>query len=299
MLRHWISAARLRTLPLALSSSWLAAFIAYSEEVFKLSIFVLATLTTVLLQVLSNFANDLGDFQHGTDDEKRLGPIRATQSGAITPGQMKKAVIITAIITLLTGLVLVIISVKVLPAYVTAFFVLLGLLAIAAAVKYTMGKSNYGYAGLGDLFVFIFFGLVGVAGTYFLYANLLSEIVVLPAIAVGMLSAGVLNLNNMRDIENDAAHNKRTIPVRIGLKAALLYHVVLVFLPVLVLIKHLLVDFNLSILILSIIPIALLLMHLVKILTNPKPDLLNKHLKILSLTTFAYAICYGVILNLV
>lgn len=236
-MKHWIQAARLRTLPLSISGILVGSFYALANptnevltptQVFKWEIFVLALLTTVGFQVLSNFANDYGDGIKGTDNEERVGPERAIQSGAISPSSMKKGMIITAGLTLLCAIALIFVSFKGNHIGYSLFFLFLGIAAIIAAVKYTVGNSAYGYKGFGDLFVFIFFGLVSTLGVHFLYTKEFSGLLVLPACAIGMLSTGVLNLNNMRDEISDRNAGKNTLVVKMGGAMAKKYHYFLV-----------------------------------------------------------------------
>ncbi len=233
-LQSWIKAARLRTLPLALSSIAMGGFIAATQAVFSLLTVVMAGLTTLFLQILSNLANDYGDAKSGIDNENRIGPKRTVQSGEISAGQMKAAVLLFSALSLLSGLSLIFFGAA-LPLSTSLLFVLLGLAAIVAAIKYTVGKNPYGYAGLGDLFVYLFFGLLGVGGTYYLATKSWDYSVLLPASAMGLLSTGVLNLNNMRDMANDKLSGKNTVAVKIGARASLIYHTFLVMVPFLLL----------------------------------------------------------------
>jgi 1,4-dihydroxy-2-naphthoate octaprenyltransferase len=226
-LSSWIKAFRLRTLPLALSSIIMGSGLAVFKGSYSWMVILLATLTTILLQILSNLANDYGDFQKGTDNADRLGPERAMQSGEINARQMKTAVIVFAALSLLSGVWLLYAALREQFLEALLFFVL-GIAAIAAAVKYTVGKNAYGYSGMGDLFVFLFFGLTGVLGTYYLNTLTLSWDVCLPALSVGFLSTGVLNLNNMRDIDNDIKSGKHTLAAKIGLRKAKVYHAFLI-----------------------------------------------------------------------
>ena len=223
MLLHWIKAFRLRTLPLSLSTILMGSALAIYEGHFQLKICVATILTTLFLQILSNLANDYGDGIKGTDNSDRLGPERALQSGKISPKQMKVAIIIFALLSLISGLYLILFAVE-FNNYYQFLFLLLGIGAIGAAIKYTVGTKAYGYSGLGDVFVFIFFGIVGVTGSYYLQTQHFNISIILPSIAIGCLSTAVLNLNNMRDISNDAKMNKNTIVVKIGLNAAKRYH---------------------------------------------------------------------------
>ncbi|NVO31222.1 1,4-dihydroxy-2-naphthoate polyprenyltransferase [Hymenobacter lapidiphilus] len=230
--KAWVSAFRPRTLPLALASIMAGGFLAASHGQFRLEVVVLAALTTVLLQILSNLANDYGDSQNGADSVHREGPLRAVQSGAITPAQMRKGMGLFGALSLGSGVLLLWVALGAAGVWVFLAFLVLGLLAIWAAVNYTAGSKPYGYAGLGDLSVFVFFGLVGVCGTYFLQAysqvptiaQALPWPVLLPAAALGCFATAVLNVNNIRDIRSDALAGKITIPVRLGPVRARRYH---------------------------------------------------------------------------
>ena len=215
-MNRWVDAARPRTLPLAVGSILLGNFLAYAQEKFDLRIALLATVTTLLLQILSNFANDLGDFSNGVDNADRKVALRAVQTGKISQEEMKAAVILTAAFAFLSGLALLYLGLKDAPLEVWGTFLGLGVASIAAAIAYTVGKRPYGYMGLGDLSVFLFFGLIGTAGTYYLQTFSLNLALFLPASGCGFLSVAVLNLNNLRDIENDIKTGKNSIPVRIG-----------------------------------------------------------------------------------
>ena len=291
-LSSWIKAARLRTLPLALASIALGGFIAAPNPHFKLSVVLMAGLTTLLLQILSNFANDYGDFSKGTDDHKRIGPKRTVQSGEITAKEMKIAILITSFLALVSGLVLLFGLVQ-LPLVETLVFIFLGLAAIVAAIKYTTGKNPYGYAGLGDLFVFVFFGLVGVCGTYFLATQEWHSDVLLPAAAMGMLSAGVLNLNNIRDFSNDKEKGKKTIVVKLGVEFAIGYHYLLVLLPFLFLMLYnILEDKGLaSFLFLLLSPLFLIDLRIIRKLKNTAE--LDPFLRKLALKTLLLTLVYG------
>lgn len=206
----------------------MGSFLAFDANSFSWNIVLLAVLTTILLQVLSNLANDYGDTKKGTDNENRVGPTRAVQSGVISLAEMKVAIVITSISSLISGVLLIYFGLKGLSTNYLLLFLVIGLGAIAAAIKYTMGKNPYGYAGLGDVFVFIFFGLVGVIGSYFLHTHQFDWPIILPAVSIGLLSTAVLNMNNMRDIKNDKASNKNTLVVIIGKEKARFYQTFLV-----------------------------------------------------------------------
>ncbi|HEX2617106.1 MAG TPA: 1,4-dihydroxy-2-naphthoate polyprenyltransferase [Flavobacteriales bacterium] len=296
-MKPWLQAFRLRTLPLAVSSILVGSALASvfqknrSDYHFSVTTLLLALLTAVLLQILSNLANDLGDHEHGTDNADRVGPQRAVQSGAISPGAMKRAMIICALLALTSGIALITVSLGL--RLMTLAFLLLGVAAIAAAIKYTFGKNPYGYAGLGDVSVFLFFGIIGVCGTYYLHARQLSPSVILPAVAFGLLSAGVLNVNNMRDITNDAASGKRTLVVRMGSANARIYHTVLVLGGVLCLVAFTgLLDPHWTQW-LFLITAPLFVLHLRTVLTNTEPRLLDPELKRLALGTFFTAILFS------
>ncbi|WP_101689662.1 1,4-dihydroxy-2-naphthoate octaprenyltransferase [Dysgonomonas massiliensis] len=228
-LKSWVSAFRPRTLFLAVGTAVCGSGMAYYGGKFSWWIFVLTVAIAAILQLLSNLANDLGDFQHGTDTTgERLGPQRAMQSGAITYVEMKRAIYITVLLSAVIGVLLVYSALQFLsPIYIIAFL-LIGLLAIIAALKYTVGDNPYGYKGMGDVFSFVFFGPVPVVGTYFLHTHELNFFPWLPAIGLGLLSAAVLNTNNMRDLDNDRNAGKITVPVRIGLANAKKYHAFLI-----------------------------------------------------------------------
>ncbi len=288
-MKHWLSAMRLRTLPLALSCVIAGTAVAIMEDTFSIGIFLLTILTTVILQVLSNFANDLGDFKNGADNSARIGPKRAVQSGAISESQMKNATIITALMALLSGVSLLYFSLYD-SGYAAAAIVmlLLGLGSIGAAVKYTAGKNPYGYKGLGDVFVFVFFGLVGVLGTAFLQIKNLEWWYVFPALAVGALSTMVLNLNNMRDRINDKSSGKITVVVRLGANNAKFYHLAL-FLIALVssLIFCIQTDMKIG---LMLVPFIFLVMHVKKVMATRSEKEYDPELKKVALSTFLMSV---------
>ena len=215
-MNRWIEAARPRTLPLAIASILLGNFLAYAAGKFSFLTAILAILTTLLLQILSNFANDLGDSKNGVDNKNRKVALRAVQTGKISPSEMKNAVIITASLSFISGISLLFFALQYAKPQTIITFVGLGLFAIVAAIAYTVGKKPYGYMGLGDLSVFLFFGWVGTFGTYYLQTEILNYYILIPASGCGFLSVAVLNLNNLRDLENDRKTGKNSIPVRIG-----------------------------------------------------------------------------------
>ncbi|MGO4819158.1 1,4-dihydroxy-2-naphthoate octaprenyltransferase [Flavobacterium sp. W22_SRS_FP1] len=298
-MKHWIEAARLRTLPLSVSGIIVGSMYALANptdtiltptEVFNWRLFAFAILTTLGLQILSNFANDYGDGIKGTDNEDRVGPKRAIQSGAITPEAMKRAIIMTSVLTLLSAILLIYFAFGDTNLSYSLFYLVLGILAIASAIRYTVGSKAYGYRGFGDVFVFIFFGLVSTLGVNFLYSKQLDIELFLPATAIGLLSVGVLNLNNMRDEESDRKVGKNTLVVQIGGKKAKLYHYFLVtFAMALVLVFALLNSFAFDqyLFLLAFIPLT---KHLINVYKNEDHKALDPELKKLALSTFALSV---------
>jgi len=290
----WIKAFRLRTLPLALSSAVLGSFLAYAHGSFRMEILLLATLTTLFLQILSNLANDYGDAMHGTDNLNRIGPQRFTQSGLITKSQMRNMIVVFILLTLASGSILIITGLRHIGWKTMLMFFLLGISAIYAAIKYTVGRNPYGYIGLGDVFVFLYFGILGVVGTFYLHSNTFDPWVFLPASAIGFLSSGVLNLNNMRDIENDSRSGKRTLVVHIGTRAAKIYHMVLISLSILFSLVYTVSHFKSFYQFLFIITCPLFALNVIVVMRNTEPGELNRELKKLALSTFAFSVTFGI-----
>jgi 1,4-dihydroxy-2-naphthoate octaprenyltransferase len=298
-MKHWIEAARLRTLPLSVSGIIVGSMYALAHptdtiltptEVFNWRLFGFAILTTLGLQILSNFANDYGDGIKGTDNEDRVGPKRAIQSGVITPQAMKRAIVITSVLTLLSAILLIYYAFTDTNLYYSLFYLVLGILAIVSAIRYTVGNTAYGYRGFGDVFVFVFFGLVSTLGVNFLYCKQLDLLLFLPAIAIGLLSVGVLNLNNMRDEVSDRKSNKNTIVVKIGGAKAKIYHYSLIVTAmILVLVFAILDDFHFDqyLFLLAYIPLT---KHLMTVYKNLVPRELDPELKKLALSTFALSV---------
>ena len=296
-MKHWLQAFRLRTLPLAVSSILVGSALAWygrraimHYDAFSPSVLVLALLTAVLLQILSNLANDLGDHQHGTDNKDRVGPQRAVQSGAISPSAMKRAMIICGALAFLSGCSLITVALGLTST--TLLFLLLGLAAIGAAVKYTFGKNPYGYAGLGDVSVFLFFGIIGVCGTFYLHAQYFTEWLLLPATGFGLLSAGVLNVNNMRDIDNDAVSGKRTLVVRMGSANARVFHTGLVVVALLCLASFAWLS-RLWQVWLFLLVMPGFVIHLNRVWTTTDPRALDPQLKVLAMGTFLTALLFS------
>jgi len=291
---HWIKAFRLRTLPLALSSIGMAGFLAYQHQAFNTSVFVWCVLTTLFLQILSNLANDYGDFMNGADGIHRVGPERAVQSGAIRIGEMKAAIVLFSLCSLIAGITLLYQVKELLSFNILGGFLIVGLLCIAAAVTYTSGDNPYGYAGLGDISVFIFFGFVAVCGTYFLQAGAISMDVLLPAITCGLLSTGVLNVNNLRDIDSDRIAGKRSIPVRIGSEHGKLYHLALIGLAWIAATVYVVLHFTSVFNLLYLLTLPLFVRHLILVFKTKEPRLLDPYLKQLALSTLLFVITYGI-----
>ena len=289
-MKHWIEAARVRTLPLSVSGIIVGSFYAMSQAMFNWKIVVFSLLTTLGLQILSNFANDYGDGVKGTDNEDRVGPKRAIQSGVISPQQMKTAIKITSVITLAFALLLIYFSFKESYLLYSLFFLVLGILAIASAIRYTVGKGAYGYRGYGDVFVFIFFGLVSTFGVYFMFSKEIDWLLLLPATAIGFLSVGVLNLNNMRDEESDRKAGKNTIVVKMGGAWAKKYHFSLVISAMLlILVFAYLNEFHIDqyIFVVAYFPLT---SHLMTVYKNKNPKLLDPELKKLAISTFLLSV---------
>ena len=293
MIKHYIKAARLRTLPLSISGIVLGSFIAASQDYFNWLICILALLTTVGFQVISNFANDYGDGIKGTDNEDRIGPTRAIQSGAISPKQMLTAIKISIILTLIIAISLIYISFGKDDFLNIIIFFILGIASVVAAVKYTMGKKAYGYSGFGDLFVFLFFGLLSVCGSYYLYTKQLDITIFLPAFTVGFLSIGVLNLNNMRDRESDIKSGKNTLVVKIGSEFAKYYHYYLLIASFLLALLYVVIHYRSPYQFLFLIVYIPITKHFVVVFKNKIPKLLDAELKKLAISTFLFSILFG------
>ena len=291
-IKHYIQAARLRTLPLSLSGIFMGTAMAAKVGKFNLIIFILALFTTIGFQVLSNFANDYGDGIKGTDKD-REGEERLVASGKISLKQMKRAMFITIAITLLFAIALIYVSFK--NDFITALvFFILGIASIVAAIKYTVGSNAYGYSGMGDFFVFIFFGFLGVVGSYYLFTKDLADLWVwLPATAIGLLSTAVLNLNNMRDQINDKKASKNTLVVKLGSQKAKKYHYFLLVTAMLLLVLY---QYNQSekllfnwLFMIAFIPLFL---NIVAVAKNIIFSELDSELKKVALSTFLISILF-------
>ena len=284
----------MRTLPLAISSILLGSFLAAADGVFQWNVFLLSIITAILLQILSNLANDYGDSVKGTDNEERIGPQRAVQSGAISAATMKKAVIGAAALSAISGSALLYFATSGLGVKQIFIFILLGVACIFAAIKYTVGKKAYGYLGMGDVFVFVFFGWVAVLGAYFLQTHQMKIELLLPASALGLLCVGVLNLNNMRDRKNDQKSGKMTIAVKLGERNSKIYHSLILLTAMILPIIYTLINFNRAHQFIFVITAPLIIQNLLTVLKNREPKLLDPLLKRLALTTSLFVVSFGI-----
>lgn len=289
-MKHWIEAARVRTLPLSVSGIIVGSFYAMSQAMFNWNIVLFALLTTLGLQILSNFANDYGDGIKGTDNDDRVGPKRSIQKGTITPFAMKNAMILTSIITLVFAALLIYYAFKESYLLYSFIFLFLGVAAIASAIRYTVGKGAYGYRGYGDVFVFVFFGLVSTFGVYFMFSKEIDWLLLLPAVAIGFLSVGVLNLNNMRDEESDRKAGKDTVVVQKGGDWAKKYHYFLIISAMVLVVLFAILNkfhFDQYLFLVAYFPLT---SHLLTVTRNNNPKLLDPELKKLALSTFFLSI---------
>jgi len=289
----WIGAMRLRTLPLSLSGIILGSAAAFHNSYWDTLVFMLAMGTTISFQVLSNFANDLGDSQKGTDNSYRIGPMRSVQSGEISKSTMKKAVILTSVISFILAGLLIYFASKNMSISTIWFYIVLSILSVFAAISYTVGKKAYGYHGLGDLMVLFFFGGVSVLGVYSLYAPEFLPENILLAVFVGLLSVAVLNLNNMRDYINDKASGKNTLVVKMGPNMAKIYHSFLILFGLGALIMYFLTTSN-NDLFFSLFPALFLMLHLKKVLATKKAKEFDPELKKVALLTFSISVLIAI-----
>src|SRR5690625_3684948 len=294
-LRTWISAARLRTLPLSVAGIITGAAAANLQQHFDLPIFLLALLTTLGLQVLSNFANDYGDSIKGTDNHERVGPMRAVQSGVLSAEEMKKGVIVTSLITLIFAGALIYRTFKYENLLHSSVFLVLGIVAIIAAITYTVGKFAYGYRALGDVFVFVFFGLLSVLGSYFLFVKKLDNFIVLPAIVIGLLSTAVLNLNNMRDRESDKRANKITLAVLLGVTKIKKYHFGLIVGAFVIATLYIVTIATTWYYFIPLIAFVPLFKHLGVVKKTSSLALLDPELKKVAIFTFLFSVLYFIV----
>ncbi len=289
----WFHAFRLRTLPLSLSSVILGSLLALHKGMFNAYILLWAVITTLFLQVLSNLANDYGDAVSGVDNDQRSGPARAVSSGAISRTAMRNAIIICAVLAFVSGSWLLLIASRQMESTVILVFFILGLLAIGAAIKYTIGKNPYGYQGFGDLAVFLFFGITGVAGTYYLHTSTIAWPELLPAAALGLLATGVLNLNNMRDIESDSISGKRSLVVMMGIENARIYHTILISGALLAAVAYTLINYQSPYQFLFLVASPILIQNMWVVNTTSRSSELDGELKKLAFGTLIFSITMG------
>jgi 1,4-dihydroxy-2-naphthoate octaprenyltransferase len=290
----WLSAFRLRTLPLAFSSVILGSLLALSSGSFYIEILIASLLTTLFLQVLSNLANDYGDHSSGVDNDKRVGPQRAVQSGEITPKEMLVGIAICALLALGSGIWLLLEAISSVGLKSVLIFFGIGLLAITAAITYTVGKRPYGYIGLGDVMVFIFFGIVGVGGTFYLHTNEMELLDLLPAVSIGLLATGVLNLNNMRDEHGDREAGKRSLVVLMGLKRARIYHAFLIITAMVSALAYTALRYNSPYQFLFLISFPVLIQNIFAVFHTEPQSELDKELKKLALSTLVFSLTFGI-----
>ncbi|MFQ1047229.1 1,4-dihydroxy-2-naphthoate polyprenyltransferase [Avibacterium paragallinarum] len=271
--KMWVETARPKTLPLAAASIIMGAALAYWDKQFSWQISLLCLITTLLLQILSNFANDYGDHQKGSDTAERIGPLRGIQHGVISAAQLKKGLILMSLASLFFGFWLIALAYQ---TYADLFaFSLLGGLAILAAITYTVGAKPYGYMGLGDISVLLFFGILGVCGTYYLQTHQLNLMIFPPALSTGLLSTAVLNINNLRDIEQDRKAGKNTLAVRFGAKNGRIYHCLLLVVAVLCNVIFALLNFHHLVSFIFLLAYPLLVKHALYVYRNRDPLLLR------------------------
>jgi len=314
--KSFIKAARLRTLPLSVSGIIVGSLLGVSQfnntdsqnisddlgTTFQvnhidvetsITLFILAILTTIGFQVLSNFANDYGDGIKGSD-KNRTGEARMVSSGAITPKQMKNAMVVTTIITLIIALLLIYFSFGKENFLYSILFFVLGIASIVAAIKYTVGNSAYGYSGFGDIFVFLFFGLLSVVGSYFLFTKAINFEIFLPAISIGLLSTAVLNLNNLRDRDEDKINNKNTLVVKLGIANAKIYHYSLILGALIAALSHTYLNFESYYQFLYLVAFIPLILNIITVSKNTIPAELDGELKKVALSTFLFALIFGI-----
>ena len=292
----WLNAARLRTLPLSVSGvvvgTALANFYGKNDSL----IFILALLTTIGFQVTSNFANDYGDGVKGTDNDDRIGPKRAFQSGLLSREELKQGIVISIVISLILVGAVLYFSFGIENIEYFALFGVLGFLSIWAAINYTVGTSAYGYKGLGDIFVFVFFGLLAVLGSLFLYTKFITISAWLPAIAIGLLSAGVLNLNNLRDFKSDKKANKNTIIVKMGFQNGKKYHYMLILVAFAAMLLFIVFNAQTWYQVITLAAFIPMFIHINTVYKTEEPKLLDPELKKLALSTFLLAILFYITL---
>lgn len=290
----WIEAIRPRTLPLSLAGIFMGSGIAFYQGFGDWIIFGLALLTTILFQILSNLANDLGDGMKGTDNNDRIGPMRAIQSGVISQKEMKSAVIGTSVLSAISASILIYIGAQGMSSKIIMFYGILAVLCVFAAITYTVGKRAYGYNGLGDVMVFLFFGLVSVLGVYSLYSKAFDWNNLLPACTIGLLSVAVLNLNNMRDYASDKKANKNTLVVKMGQDFAKFYHVLALLISLICMVVFLAKIEN-KVLFICLLPTVVIGIHAQKVMKTTSAKAFDPELKKVALSTFGIAVLFFIL----
>jgi 1,4-dihydroxy-2-naphthoate octaprenyltransferase len=288
----WIDASRPRTLILAVSTIGMGTLLAATVTQLDGPIIFMTLLTAVLLQILSNLANDYGDSEHGADHAGRSGPARAVQSGQVSVQSMRKAILLLAVLTVLSGAVLLWLGLGTAGLLIVLAFAVLGLLAIWAAISYTSGGLAYGYAGLGDISVFLFFGWLGVMGSYYLQVGALTTNLLFPATSCGLFTVAVLNVNNIRDIKSDSQAGKQSIPVRLGLSRARTYHWILIIGGLLAALTYVVIAYRSPWQLLFVLSIPLFVRNGLAV-SKRQPAELDPNLKQLSLTTLFFVLTFG------
>ncbi len=291
--KPWLSAMRLRTLPLALASIGMGSFLAADAGQYDGTVLLLSALTTVFLQILSNLANDYGDSYHGADSTFREGPQRSVQAGTISSASMLRAIFLFVVLSLSSGILLIYLALG-FNWQTFLFFLILGLLCIVAAIAYTAGKKPYGYAGLGDLSVMLFFGLVGVLGTYYLHTGSFISINIWPALSSGFFATAVLNVNNIRDIKSDKMAGKKSIPVRLGKQKAVIYHWLLLVCGILSALFYTISNFESYWQLLFLITIPLLFRNGLAVQRHNSAAALDPYLKQMAMTTLLFVLSFGI-----
>lgn len=290
----WITALRLRSLALSVSSVIMGSFLAFNQGFLNNKVLVGTFLVTVFLQTLSNLANEYGDTIHGVDNDNRLGPKRGVQSGHISLTQMKRAIFLVVVLALASGIWLVWEGTRGLSSSALWILLAIGLLAILAALKYTVGKNPYGYHGLGDVAVFIFFGIVAVTGTFYLHTHLVPRWEFLPAATMGFFAVSVLNMNNLRDYENDKNHGKRSLVVLMGVRSGKLYQVAILISGWLCSILYASIYFRNPWQFFFVLTLPFYLKNLHRVFNCKHLSELDSELKRLSIATLFFSLTFGI-----
>lgn len=282
---------RLRTLPLSLSGVILGLMLAAADFQVRWDIVALTLLTTAFLQILANVSNELGDYKSGTDSSDRKGPAYTLTGGLLKERDFKIMIWVYVILCAVSGISLIKVSFGTLLDIEPCLMLLLGAAAIKAATHYTLGKNPYGYRGLGDIYVFLFFGLVSVLGAYYVASHDIRPLMFLPACAIGFFSVGVLNVNNIRDMETDV-RTRTTLPIKIGERNAKIYQTALVAAGWICMIVFALFRIFDPWHFLFLITLPLFILHIVKVWKKSGKEL-DPALPLLVMSTFAFAVSGG------